>query len=122
LSGLSLAMHQVILDNYNEKMETFKNSILQRNNTNQSTETNTFDELNSNDYLYDEWSSLGSHLIPVIKARLVNFGPTTKIKQLKSNMYNNFVSITGTVVKASNTKPFITRMAYECRSCSSTFV
>jgi DNA replicative helicase MCM subunit Mcm2 (Cdc46/Mcm family) len=57
-----------------------------------------------------------------IKARLLNYLKTTKIKHLKAIMYDKYVSITGTVVRVSPAKPFVVRMAFECQKCNSTFV
>ena len=68
-----------------------------------------------------ELSSFAESQIP-IKARVVNFPITTKIKQLKSIMYDKFVSITGTVVRVSNSQPLCIRMAFRCSKCSSAFV
>lgn len=60
--------------------------------------------------------------MPALNVRLLNFNRTTKIRDLKAVMYNQFVSLTGTVVKISNPKPFVTRLAFECKNCKTTFV
>lgn len=60
--------------------------------------------------------------IPVINARITNYTKISKIKQLKSSMVEKFICLNGTVSRISNTKPFMTRLAFECRSCHSTFV
>ena len=60
--------------------------------------------------------------IPQIKIRILNYRELTKIKKLKANMYDKFVSVMGTVVRVSNPKPFVTRMAFQCQKCNSTFV
>ena len=60
--------------------------------------------------------------MPAINVRLLNYNNTTRIKDLKAVMYNQFVTLTGTVVKISNTKPFVTRLAFECKNCKTTFV
>ncbi len=57
-----------------------------------------------------------------IKVRVLNFLKTTKIKHLKAIMYDKYVSITGTVVRVTPSKPFVVRMAFECQKCNSTFV
>ena len=63
-----------------------------------------------------------SEEINPIKARMLNFAPATKIKQLKTSMFQKFVSITGTVVRITNSKSFVKRLAFECKKCSTTFV
>ena len=59
--------------------------------------------------------------IPLIKVRVLNYRPTTEIKLLKANMYDKFVSVIGTVTRVSVSKPFVTRLAFECGKCKSTF-
>ena len=68
-----------------------------------------------------ELSAIDDSDIP-IKARIYNYPHITKIKQLKSHMYNNFVSISGTVVRVSNTQPYSVRMAFKCPKCNKHFV
>ncbi len=60
--------------------------------------------------------------IPLIKVRVFNYRPVTKFKLLKSNIYNQFVSVVGTVTKVSASKHFVTRLAFECGKCNTTFV
>lgn len=60
--------------------------------------------------------------IPAIKARITNYNKLTKIKQLKTSMIEKFVCLNGTVSRISNIKPFLTRLAFECNKCQSTFV
>lgn len=57
-----------------------------------------------------------------IKARIYNFPTKTKIKQLKSQMYNNYVSISGTVVRVGTMQPYSMRMAFKCTKCGKHFV
>jgi DNA replicative helicase MCM subunit Mcm2 (Cdc46/Mcm family) len=57
-----------------------------------------------------------------IKARIYNFPTKTKIKQLKSQMYNNYVSISGTVVRVGTMQPYSVRMAFKCPKCGKHFV
>jgi len=125
LSCLSLTMHQVnnitsllvlfiilslllkfILNKTNELIEQFKKQRL--------------DKIDNSD-IYNRLPSI-KRPIPIVKARVLNFSPVTKIKQLKAEMYDKFVSIVGTVVRVSNSKPFVTRLAFMCNKCSSTFV
>ena len=71
--------------------------------------------------LYNDLSSF-LRPIPQIKVRIINHSPITKIKQLKASMYGKFVTIMGTVVRVTNTKPFATRLAFSCNKCGLTFV
>jgi DNA replicative helicase MCM subunit Mcm2 (Cdc46/Mcm family) len=59
--------------------------------------------------------------IPMIKVRVLNYRPLTKIKLLKANMYDKLVTILGTVTRVSTPRPFITRLAFECTKCNTTF-
>jgi len=68
-----------------------------------------------------ELSSFVDSDIP-IKARIYNYPTITKIKQLNSNMYNNFVSISGTVVRVGTMQPYSVRMAFKCPKCDKHFV
>jgi DNA replicative helicase MCM subunit Mcm2 (Cdc46/Mcm family) len=68
-----------------------------------------------------ELSAIDDSDIP-IKARIYNYPNITKIKQLKSHMYNTFVSISGTVVRVGNTQPYSVRMAFKCPKCNKHFV
>ncbi len=58
----------------------------------------------------------------MVKVRIFNHATQTKIKNLKANMYDKFVNIIGTVTRVGVPKPFITRLAFECGKCQSTFV
>ena len=58
----------------------------------------------------------------MIKVRVLNYRPLTKIKLLKANMYDKLVTIMGTVTRVSVARPFITRLAFECTKCNTTFV
>lgn len=88
--------------------------------------TATYESLNSSVIDIDFQKELASfevtNEIPPVKARILHFMPMTKIKQLKANMFEKFVSVTGTVVRISNAKPFVKRLAFECKKCTSTFV
>ncbi|XP_039271965.2 DNA helicase MCM8-like [Styela clava] len=55
--------------------------------------------------------------IPVIRARISNYEPSTSLKHLKARSYGKFVSIRGTIVKVSNVKPLCTTMAFKCNMC-----
>ena len=67
-------------------------------------------------------SILSTKSIPMIKVRVLNYKPLTKIKLLKANMYDKFISIMGTVTRVSPSKPFLTRLAFECGKCNTAFV
>ncbi|XP_076114313.1 DNA helicase MCM8-like isoform X2 [Mytilus galloprovincialis] len=58
-----------------------------------------------------------SYSVPVILARVINFGSQIPLKNLKANYYGKFVSVKGTVVRVSNIKPLCTKLAFECVSC-----
>ncbi|XP_033753343.1 DNA helicase MCM8-like [Pecten maximus] len=58
-----------------------------------------------------------SYGVPMIQARVTNFGSPIPLKNLKANYYGKFVSIKGTVVRVGNIKPLCTRLAFECNSC-----
>jgi DNA replicative helicase MCM subunit Mcm2 (Cdc46/Mcm family) len=60
--------------------------------------------------------------VSIIKVRIVNYGPLSKIKLIKSGMYDKFISVIGIVSKVSNSMPKITRLAMECKKCNTTFV
>ena len=66
-------------------------------------------------------SSFEENDIP-INVRILNFPTISTIKQLKSQAYDHFVSIAGTVVRVSNVQPYCVRMAFKCEKCSSEFV
>jgi len=55
--------------------------------------------------------------VPLINARLLNYEPMTLLKNLKANYFGKLVSIRGTVVRVSNIKPLVTKMAFKCNSC-----
>lgn len=74
------------------------------------------------DYYKELQSFTETFEIPTVKCRMLNFFPATKIKNLKANMFEKFVSVTGTVVRISNSKPFLKRLAFECKKCAVTFV
>lgn len=60
--------------------------------------------------------------IPAISVRMINYDRSIRIKNLRGAHHNQFVSLTGTVVKLSNRKPFASRLAFECNICKSTLV
>lgn len=109
-----------ILDKFNDLVEKFKNKKCKTNST---CSNDTTDDLQNDIDYHKELSSFSSqHQIPTVKVRILNYPDITKIKKLKSNMYDKFVSITGTVVRISHTKPFVTRLAFQCKKCETTFV
>ncbi|CAF4005609.1 unnamed protein product [Rotaria sp. Silwood2] len=59
--------------------------------------------------------------LPVIHARLVNFTPMIRLKDVKAQAYGKFVSIRGVVVRVSNSQCLVIRLAYECSTCRHTF-
>ena len=127
LSCLALAMHQFIIDKYNILIEKLKKNKINQSSANESMASNS----NASQLLLDmngEESNealpsiLSTQSIPMIKIRVLNYRKITKIKHLKANMYDKFVSIMGTVTRISTSKPFVTRLAFECAKCNSTFV
>lgn len=60
--------------------------------------------------------------LPYIQARITNFEPVTPLKSLKSNYFGKFVAIHGTVIRVSNVKPLVKKMAFSCNLCSETQV
>eukprot|EP00112_Aurelia_sp_Birch-Aquarium-sp1_P024736 Seg796.9 transcript_id=Seg796.9/GoldUCD/mRNA.D3Y31 product="DNA helicase MCM8" protein_id=Seg796.9/GoldUCD/D3Y31 len=55
--------------------------------------------------------------IPYIKTRILNYEPTTLLRNLKASTYGKLVSIRGTVVRVGNVKPLATHLAFTCCSC-----
>lgn len=108
-----------ILKKYQALHEQFKSAIVSQN----------FDELllggasgERPDFSAELSSFAFDSQIPIINARITNYTKISKIKQLKSSMVDKFICLNGTVSRISNTKPFMTRLAFECKSCHSTFV
>ncbi|WAR02957.1 MCM8-like protein [Mya arenaria] len=60
------------------------------------------------------------YFVPVVHARIFNYGNPVPLKNLKANYYGKFVSVKGTVVRVSNIKPLCTVMAFQCNTCSET--
>lgn len=60
--------------------------------------------------------------LPYIQARITNFEPTIPLKNLKSCYWGKFVAIHGTVIRVSNVKPLVKKMAFSCNLCSQTQV
>lgn len=56
--------------------------------------------------------------LPYIQTRITNFEPATPLKNLKSNYCGKFVAIHGTVIRVSNVKPLVKKMAFSCNLCS----
>ena len=106
-----------------EQYRTEKLRLIHRDMTSSIAGTNYHEteSMSSNIDYSNELSSFSESQIP-IKARVLHYPITTKIKHLKSIMYDKFVSITGTVVRVSNAQPFCIRMAFECGKCGSSFV
>lgn len=67
-------------------------------------------------------SDLDIASIPLIKVRVLNHRPFTEIRRLKSNFYNQFVSVVGTVVRVGVSKLLVTQLAFECEKCNRIFV
>ncbi|CAF0720701.1 unnamed protein product [Rotaria sordida] len=59
--------------------------------------------------------------LPIIHARLVNFTPMIRLKDVKAQAYGKLVSIRGVVVRVSNSQCLVVRLAYECSTCRHTF-
>ncbi|KAJ8299815.1 hypothetical protein KUTeg_023875 [Tegillarca granosa] len=59
-----------------------------------------------------------NYTVPLLSARVVNYGSPVPLKNLKANYYGKFVSVKGTVVRVSNIKPMCTKLAFECNNCS----
>ncbi|RMX34536.1 hypothetical protein pdam_00021143 [Pocillopora damicornis] len=58
--------------------------------------------------------------LPYIQARITNFEPAIPLKNLKSCYWGKFVAIHGTVIRVSNVKPLVKKMAFSCNLCSQT--
>ena len=52
-----------------------------------------------------------------LSTRLYNFSPVTSLKSLRASQYGKCVSVRGTVLRLTNIKPHITRMAFLCATC-----
>lgn len=117
LNCFGLAVHDYIVKKFQALYERFRNEKMS-SSTMQSVNASIIDI----DYQKELASFETTNEIPPIKARILNFQPITKIKNLKTNMYEKFVSVTGTVVRVSNAKPYVRRLAFECKKCTSTFV
>ncbi|CAF3822831.1 unnamed protein product [Adineta steineri] len=59
--------------------------------------------------------------LPIIHARLINFQPMIKLKDVKAQAYGKFASIRGVVVRVSNSQCLVIRLAFECSTCRHTF-
>lgn len=56
--------------------------------------------------------------VPYIRARLNNYRKVTSLKNLRAALFGKLVAVSGTVVRASNTKPLCLALAFQCRTCS----
>lgn len=117
LNCFSLAIHNFILKKFTDLYEQFRCEKMSS-----SSMPSVNESIIDIDYQKELASFETTNEIPTIKARILNYHPRTKIKNLKANMFEKFVSIVGTVVRVSNSKPFVKRLAFECNKCSSTFV
>ncbi|EDO27446.1 predicted protein, partial [Nematostella vectensis] len=54
---------------------------------------------------------------PYIQARVINYDKITPLMNLKASCFGKFVAIRGTVVRVSNVKPMVTKMAFTCNLC-----
>lgn len=54
---------------------------------------------------------------PIIRARFTHVGPLVPLKELKTSAFNQTVSIQGTVVRVSHTRPSCTWLAFKCLTC-----
>uniref|UniRef100_A0A3Q3KPN2 DNA helicase MCM8 n=1 Tax=Monopterus albus TaxID=43700 RepID=A0A3Q3KPN2_MONAL len=55
-----------------------------------------------------------------ISARLYNYEPLTPLRMLRASVYGRLVCVRGTVVRVGSIRPFCTRMAFRCLTCSHT--
>ncbi|XP_019371747.1 PREDICTED: DNA helicase MCM8 isoform X1 [Gavialis gangeticus] len=55
--------------------------------------------------------------VPHINARVYNYDPLTRLKNVRANCYGKYVALRGTVVRVSNIKPLCTKMAFICSTC-----
>ena len=62
--------------------------------------------------------SLPSFELPRLFVRLFNYHPVLPLKQLKAPQFGKFVAVNGTVVRVSNVKPLVTKLAFECAVCA----
>jgi len=109
-----------IVEKYNILIEKLKAKQMNLTSSTLVDETSPLSEEQEADINLPPIMSITS--IPLIKARVFNYRPVTKIKPLKSNIYNQFVSVVGTVTRVSASKHFVTRLAFECDKCHTTFV
>uniref|UniRef100_I3IYQ0 DNA helicase MCM8 n=1 Tax=Oreochromis niloticus TaxID=8128 RepID=I3IYQ0_ORENI len=58
--------------------------------------------------------------IPHISARLYNYEPLTPLRMLRASVFGRLVCVKGTVVRVSSIRPLCTRLAFRCRTCSTT--
>ncbi|CAI8050100.1 DNA helicase MCM8, partial [Geodia barretti] len=59
---------------------------------------------------------------PPLHIRLFNYNPITLLKNVKAPLYGKLVCVQGTVVRAGNIRPLVTRIAFQCLSCHGTQV
>jgi DNA helicase MCM8 len=55
--------------------------------------------------------------LPRLHIRLFNYNPITLLKNVKAPLYGKLVCVQGTVVRAGNIRPLVTRIAFQCLSC-----
>ena len=91
---------------------TIKLQLLQENNSYDDVE-----EDEDRDITYYNHQSM-----PAINVRMLNYNKPTRIKDLKPTIYDEFISVTGTVVRISNIRLYVKRLAFECQGCKTTFV
>ena len=106
LNAAALALHTVL-----EKCYKASVSVPVEDNTDASS-----DELE----LTEE--SLPSFELPRLFVRLFNYHPVLPLKQLKASQFGKCVAVNGTVVRVSNVKPLVTKLAFECAVCAETQV
>ena len=62
--------------------------------------------------------SLPAFELPRLFIRLFNYHPVLPLKQLKAPQFGKCVAVNGTVVRVSNVKPLVTKLAFECAVCA----
>ncbi|XP_049789773.1 DNA helicase MCM8-like isoform X1 [Schistocerca nitens] len=91
MSCLGLAMHQVVSDQLQAKLQQRVAAGLK--------------------------APAQSLRVPTIRARLINYEPVIQLKNLKANYYGKLVAVHGTIIRVSSVKLLCVWMAFECNIC-----
>ncbi len=107
-------------NNSNSNRNSNRNSNYNNNNPyinsqNVSTQSQDYNDMHNNNNSHQH-----RHRHPAIKKynfRLHGFEPTTMIKDIKSNLISQFISIKGIVVRVSKVNLMVLSMDFECTTC-----